>query len=39
MGGRLNTRRPHSSIDYQTPASYAETIFAMGSGMPDLICK
>lgn len=30
-----NTCRPHSSIGYQTPASYAETIFAMGSGMPD----
>lgn len=28
-----NTCRPHSSIGYQTPASYAEAIFAMGPGM------
>lgn len=28
-----NTCRPHSSIGYQSPADYAETIFAMGSGM------
>ncbi|MBB3860205.1 hypothetical protein GGQ88_001466, partial [Novosphingobium hassiacum] len=34
-----NTCRPHSSIGYQTPASYAETIFAMGSGMPDPIAN
>ena len=34
-----NTFRPHSSIGYQTPASYAETIFAMGSGMPDPIAN
>lgn len=31
-----NTCRPHSSIGYQTPASYAETIFALRSGIPDL---
>jgi transposase InsO family protein len=34
-----NTCRPHSSIGYQTPASYAETMFAMGSGMPDPIAN
>ncbi len=34
-----NTCRPHSSIGYQTPAAYAETIFAMGSGMPDPIAS
>ncbi len=34
-----NTCRPHSSIGYQTPVSYAETIFAMGSGMPDPIAN
>lgn len=34
-----NTCRPHSSIEYQTPAGYAETIFAMGSGMPVPIAK
>jgi hypothetical protein len=34
-----NTCRPHSSIGYQTPAGYAETIFAMGSGMPDPIAN
>ena len=34
-----NTCRPHSSIGYQTPASYAERIFAMGSGMPDPIAN
>ena len=34
-----NTCRPHSSIGYQTPADYAETIFAMGSGMPDPIAN
>jgi hypothetical protein len=34
-----NSYRPHSSIGYQTPASYAKTIFAMGSGMPDPIAN
>ena len=34
-----NTCRPHSSIGYQTPASYAETIFAMGPGMPGPIAN
>ena len=32
-----NTCRPNSSIGYQTPASYAERIFAMGSFVPDPI--
>ena len=34
-----NTCRPHSSIGYQTPASYAEMILGMGSGMPDPIAS
>jgi hypothetical protein len=32
-----NTCRPNSSVRYQTPAAYAETMVAMGSGMPDPI--
>ena len=34
-----NSCRPHSSIGYQTPAAYAETIFATGSGMPDPVAS
>jgi len=34
-----NTCRPHSSIGYRTPAAYAETIFATGSGMPDPVAS
>ncbi|WP_407940329.1 integrase core domain-containing protein [Novosphingobium aerophilum] len=34
-----NTCRPHSSIGYQTPASYPEMIFAIGPGMPGLIAN
>ena len=32
-----NTCRPQSSVGYQTLASYAQTTFATGSGMPDPI--
>ncbi len=34
-----NTQRPHSSIGYQTPAAYAATAFATGSGMPDPVAN
>jgi transposase InsO family protein len=34
-----NTCRPHSSIGYQSPASYAEMILAMGSVTPDPIAN
>jgi putative transposase len=34
-----NIRRPLSSIGYQTPASYAKAIFAMGPGKPDPIAN
>ena len=30
----FNTQRPHSSLGYQTPADFARTITATGSGAP-----
>lgn len=32
--GDYNTARPHSSLGYQTPASFAGTLTAIGSGAP-----
>ncbi|MDB5578968.1 MAG: transposase [Bradyrhizobium sp.] len=34
-----STARARSSIGYRTPAAYAGTIFATGSGMPDPVAN